>query len=79
MRHDGGGSLVGLSHKDAARVAFLLATPIIGATALFKLPELFGSQGNDTRGEALLDSLAAAATAYMSVRFLMRYVETNTL
>ena len=39
----GGGLLVGLSNKDAARFAFLLATPIIGAAALLKLPELFGS------------------------------------
>ena len=29
----GGGLLVGLSNKDAARFAFLLATPIIGAAA----------------------------------------------
>ena len=39
----GGGLLVGLSNKDAARFAFLLATPIIGAAAMLKLPELFGS------------------------------------
>ena len=38
----GGGLLVGLSNKDAARFAFLLATPIIGAAAILKLPELFG-------------------------------------
>jgi len=36
----GGGLLVGLSNKDAARFAFLLATPIIGAAAVLKLPEL---------------------------------------
>ena len=41
----GGGLLVGLSNKDAARFAFLLATPIIGAAALLKLPELFGPDG----------------------------------
>ena len=41
----GGGLLVGLSHKDAARFAFLLATPIIGAAAALKLPELAGSAG----------------------------------
>src|SRR5476649_1488180 len=40
----GGGLLVGLSHKDAARFAFLLATPIIGAAALLKLPELARSE-----------------------------------
>jgi undecaprenyl-diphosphatase len=75
----GGGLLVGLSHKDAARFAFLLATPIIGAAALLKLPELFGSQGNGVRGQALAGALAAALTAWLSVRFLMRYFETRTL
>ena len=75
----GGGLLVGLSHKDAARFAFLLATPIIGAAALLKLPELFGSQGDGIRGQAFVASLCSAATAYLSVRFLMRYFETRTL
>ncbi len=75
----GGGLLVGLSHKDAARFAFLLATPIIGAAAALKLPELFGSQGNGVRGQALVGALCAAVTAYFAVRFLMRYFETNTL
>ena len=41
----GGGLLVGLSHKDAARFAFLLATPIILAAAVLKLPDLAGSAG----------------------------------
>jgi undecaprenyl-diphosphatase len=75
----GGGLVVGLSHKDAARFAFLLATPIIGAAAVLKLPELFGSQGNGIRGQALVASLCAAGAAYVSVRFLMRYFETRTL
>jgi undecaprenyl-diphosphatase len=74
-----GGLLVGLSHKDAARFAFLLATPIIGAAAVLKLPELAGSQGNGVRGQALVGALCAAFTAYLSVRFLMRYFETQTL
>ena len=75
----GGGLLVGLSHKDAARFAFLLATPIIGAAALLKLPELMGSQGDGIRGQALVASLCAAGAAFLSVRFLMRYFETRTL
>ena len=75
----GGGLLVGLSHKDAARFAFLLATPAIGAAALLKLPELLGSQGNGVRGQALVASLCAALTAWLAVRFLMRYFETRTL
>jgi undecaprenyl-diphosphatase len=75
----GGGLLVGLSNEDAARFAFLLATPIIGAAAALKLPELAGSQGNGVRGPALVGALAAAITAYLSVRFLVRYFETNRL
>ncbi|HEX4521871.1 MAG TPA: undecaprenyl-diphosphate phosphatase [Gaiellaceae bacterium] len=75
----GGGLLVGLSHKDAARFAFLLATPLILAAAALKLPELAGSQGNGVRGPALVGALCSALTAYLSVRFLMRYFETRTL
>jgi undecaprenyl-diphosphatase len=75
----GGGLLVGLSHKDAARFAFLLATPIIGAAAALKLPELFGPEGNGVRGPALVAALCSAVTAYLAVRFLMRFFETKTL
>ena len=74
-----GGLLVGLSNEDAARFAFLLATPIIGAAALLKLPELFGHDGDGVRGQALVASLCSAVTAYFAVRFLMRFFETNTL
>ena len=75
----GGGLLVGLSNEDAARYAFLLATPIIGAAAALKLPDLFGSDGSGVRGQTLVGALCAAVTAYFSVRFLMRFFETNTL
>ena len=75
----GGGLLVGLSHKDAARFAFLLATPVIGAAALLKLPELAGSQGNGVRGQAAVGAVCAGVTAFFAVRFLMRYFETRTL
>jgi undecaprenyl-diphosphatase len=74
-----GGLLVGMSNEDAARFSFLLATPIIGAAAALKLPDLFGSDGNGVRAPALAASLCAALTAYLSVRFLVRYFETNRL
>jgi undecaprenyl-diphosphatase len=75
----GGALFVGLTHEDAARYAFLLATPIIGAAALLKLPDLFGSNGNGVRGPALAGALCAGVAAWFSVRFLMRYFETNKL
>ena len=75
----GGGLLFGLSNEDAARYAFLLATPIIGAAAALKLPELFGSQGNGVRGPALVGALCAAVTTYLAVKFLLKFFETNRL
>jgi undecaprenyl-diphosphatase len=75
----GGGLLVGLSNEDAARYSFLLATPIIGAAAVLKLPELFGEQGDGVRGPALAGAIAAAVTTFLAVRFLLRFFETNRL
>jgi undecaprenyl-diphosphatase len=75
----GGGLLVGLSNEDAARYAFLLATPIIGAAAVLKLPELFGPDGDGVRGPALVGALCAALTTFFAVKFLLRFFETNRL
>ena len=75
----GGGLLAGLSNRDAARFAFLLATPIIGAAAILKLPELFGTHGDGIRGQALVASLCSGVTAYFAVRVLLRFFETNRL
>ncbi|HEX7245106.1 MAG TPA: undecaprenyl-diphosphate phosphatase [Solirubrobacterales bacterium] len=75
----GGGLVVGLSNEDAARYAFLLATPIIGAAGLLKLPDLLGSAGDGVRGQALVGALAAALTTYLAVKFLLKFFETNRL
>jgi undecaprenyl-diphosphatase len=75
----GGGLLVGLNNEDAAKFAFLLATPIIGAAAALKIPDLLGKDGNGVRGPAFVAALCAAVSAYISVRFLMRFFETNRL
>ena len=75
----GGALFVGLTHEDAARYAFLLATPIIGAAALLKLPDLFGPDGNGVRGPAVVGAVCAGVAAWAAVKFLMRYFETNRL
>jgi len=75
----GGGLLVGLSNEDAARYAFLLATPIIGAAAALKLPDLLGTKGNGLRGPALVAGLCAAVTTFLAVKFLLKYFESNRL
>ncbi len=71
-----GGLLVGLSHTDAARFSFLLATPIIGAAALLKLPKLLMSQDVQLLSIAAVGFVSAAVAAYLAVTFLMKYFET---
>jgi undecaprenyl-diphosphatase len=73
------GLLRGLDHEDAARFSFLLATPVILAAGLIKIPDLFGSLGDGVRGQALVGALAAAVAAYGAVRFLVRFFKTQTL
>ncbi|WP_426502879.1 undecaprenyl-diphosphate phosphatase [Dactylosporangium sp. McL0621] len=75
----GAGLLKGLSHQDAARFSFLLATPVILAAGVLKIPDLFGPLGAGIRGQVLAGSLASGVAAYFSVRFLTRYFETRTL
>lgn len=73
------GLLRGLDYEDAARFSFLLATPIILAAGVYKIPTLLGPVGHGIRGQALLGGAAAFVAALLSVRFLMRYFETNRL
>jgi undecaprenyl-diphosphatase len=74
-----GGLWRGLDHEDAARFAFLLATPVILAAGVLKLPSLFGPAGDDIHGQVLIGTLLCGVTAYFTVRFLVRYFETRTL
>jgi undecaprenyl-diphosphatase len=74
-----GGLLAGLSHEEAARFAFMLATPVIGLAALLKVPELLKPEARDILGMTIAAAVLAGITAYLSVRFLMRYFETKSL
>ncbi|HKS43760.1 MAG TPA: undecaprenyl-diphosphate phosphatase [Amycolatopsis sp.] len=69
----------GLSHEDAARFAFLLATPVILAAGVFKMPSLLKPEAHASLGPAVVGSLVAFVAAYLSVRFLVSYFETRTL
>jgi undecaprenyl-diphosphatase len=73
------GLLRGLDHEDAARFSFLLATPIILAAGVYKLPDLLGPLGDGIRGQMLVGSLCAGLAAYGAVRFLVRWFSTRTL
>lgn len=74
-----GGLVRGLDHEDALKFSFLLATPVILAAGLLKLPSLAGPAAADIHGQVLVGALAAAVGAYLSVRFLTRWFTTRTL
>jgi undecaprenyl-diphosphatase len=73
------GLLRGLSHEDAARFSFLLATPVILAAGVLKIPDLTGTLGNGIHGQILVGSLLSFIGAYVSVRFLTRYFQVRSL
>ncbi|HKD74878.1 MAG TPA: undecaprenyl-diphosphate phosphatase [Ktedonobacterales bacterium] len=68
---------IGLSHEAAARLAFLMATPVILGAALIELPQFAGAPNEF--GIALIGGVVAGVAAFLSVRFLTRYLETRRL
>ena len=69
----GAGLVRGLDNEDAARFAFLLATPPILAAGLLKIGDLTGSLGDGgIRRRRVIAAIAAAITAIICVHFLMR-------
>jgi len=73
------GMFRGLSREDAARFAFLLATPVILAAGVLKVPDLTGPLGKGITGQILVGSVLSGVGAYLSVRFLVKYFRTRTL
>ena len=69
----------GLSHEDAARFSFLAATPVILAAGVYKPEDLLGPNGAGIRLQVLVGSAVAAAAGYVSVKFLVKFLETRTL
>jgi undecaprenyl-diphosphatase len=69
----------GLDNEDAARFSFLLATPIILAAGLLKLPDFFSNLDDGVRGQILAGGAAAAIGAYFAVRFLDKYFQNKGL
>ncbi len=73
------GLFSGLDYQDSARFSFLLATPIIGAAGIYKLPDLLGPNGNGVRSQIFVGAIAAFIAAYFAVRFLDKYFRTKRL
>jgi len=73
------GILRGLSREDAARFSFLLATPVIFAAGVLKVPDLAGPLGAGIRPQVIFGSVLAGVGAYLAVRFLTRYLADPSL
>ena len=74
-----GGLWRGLDQEDAARFAFLLATPVILAAGVLKLPSLTGHASDHIHGQIAVGFVITTVTAYFCVRYLVRYFQTRTL
>jgi undecaprenyl-diphosphatase len=73
------GMLRGLSREDAARFSFLLATPVILAAGALKIGDLTGPLGDGIRPQVLFGSVLSGVGAYLSVRFLTKYLANRSL
>lgn len=71
------GLTAGLRHEEAARFAFLLATPIILAAGVLEVPNL-GSNA-PTLGVGIAAAVLAGVVSYLSARFLLRYLRFGRL
>ena len=69
----------GLSREDAVRFSFLLSAPVILAAGVLKAKDLTGPSAHGMHMEILAGSLVAAVSAYLTLRFLVRYLQTRTL
>jgi undecaprenyl-diphosphatase len=78
-----GGVLAGLTHKDAARFSFLLATPVIAGAGVLEVPKMLHEQtaGSLTfsASTVLIAGVVAGVTAYASVAALMHYFKKNEI
>ena len=73
-----GGLWAGLTYEQASRFAFMLATPVIAAAAILKIPDLL-KQPHDQIMLAVYGSIVAFVAAYLSIKFLMAYFHSKNL
>ena len=74
-----GGVIAGLTHKDAARFSFLLATPVIAGAGVLEVPKMLKAHDQIAYNGniVLLAGVVAGITAYLSVATLMHYFKKD--
>jgi len=74
-----GGLLARLNHVDAARLSFMLATPLILAAGALELPEVFRPGVAISPAIALMGLVVSGVTAFFAAKFLLRFFQTERL
>ncbi len=73
-----GGMMRGFDRSTAARFAFLMSAPIIFGAGLVQLPDMIAEGASGDVLALILGFVAAAVTGFLTIRFLLRYLQTNT-
>jgi undecaprenyl-diphosphatase len=71
------GLAAGLEYDAAARMSFLLATPIIAAAGVLEVPKLLHHAQQAPMMAILICGVVAGVFAYLSTWFLMRYFRSH--
>jgi undecaprenyl-diphosphatase len=76
-----GGVLAGLTHKEAARFSFLLATPVIAGAGVLEVPKLMRMHDVIAVDGSMmiLAGLVAGITAWISTSLLMLYFKKQEI
>ena len=71
--------LMGLKRVPAIEFTFLLGVPTLLAAGTYKVLKALGTEGvSEDWWQLALASLVSAVTAFVSVKWLLRYIETHT-
>ena len=74
------GLMLGFNRESAARFSFLMSLPIVAGAALLKMLDLLKHGIPAGEGMPMLVGIAASAiTGYISVAFLLRYVQKRSI
>jgi undecaprenyl-diphosphatase len=73
------GLVRGLDNEDAAKFAFLLATPPILAAGVLKIGDLTGPLGAGVRGQIIGGAVITFVASLFAVRYLTRFFQNRTL
>lgn len=68
----------GLSREKAARISFLLATPIILGASVLKVPDLFTVSSGQTIN-VIAGLLSSFLTGILAIKWLLSFVKNNSL